>query len=214
MNILLFGPPGAGKGTQSALLVEKNGMKHISTGDLFREAIKNKTPLGIEAKGFIDQGKLVPDSVTINMVKEALKSTGGKPFILDGFPRNVSQAQALKTLLVELNLKLDKALFLEVPKDDLIGRLSGRRVCRDCGAVYHISAKPLKDGKTCDSCGGQDVYQRNDDKAESIATRLQVYEDSTRPLKEYYKGQEILTEIVGTGDESDVYARVKIAMNS
>ncbi len=160
MNILLFGPPGAGKGTQSALLVEKNNMKHISTGDLFREAIKNKTSLGVEAKGFIDQGKLVPDSVTINMVKEALKGIGAKPFILDGFPRNVPQAQALKSLLSELKLTLDRALFLEVPKDQLIERLSGRRVCRECGAVYHITAKPLKNGKTCDSCGGDNIYQR------------------------------------------------------
>lgn len=189
-------------------------MKHISTGDLFREAIKNKTSLGVEAKGFIDQGKLVPDSVTINMVKEALKGIGAKPFILDGFPRNVPQAQALKSLLSELKLTLDRALFLEVPKDQLIERLSGRRVCRECGAVYHITAKPLKNGKTCDSCGGDNIYQRVDDKPESIATRLQVYEDPTRPLKEYYKSQEILEEIVGTGDESDVYARVKIAMNS
>lgn len=214
MNILLFGPPGAGKGTQSALLVEKNGMKHISTGDLFRVAIKNKTALGVEAKGYIDQGKLVPDTVTINMVREALKGNGNTPFILDGFPRNVLQAEALKTLLADLNLTLDKALFLEVSHNELIERLSGRRVCRDCGSVYHVTAKPLKNGKTCDSCGGQDVYQRNDDKPESIATRLQVYDDSTKPLKEYYASEEILEEIVGTGSESDVYARVKIAMKS
>lgn len=213
MNILLFGPPGAGKGTQSARLVDECDMKHISTGDLFREAIKNKTPLGVEAKGYIDQGKLVPDAVTINMVLEALKAIGQHSFILDGFPRNVIQAQALRSLLSNLNLKLDRALFLEVPQGELIERLSGRRVCRNCGAVYHVSAKPLKNGKTCDACGSEDVYQRNDDKAESITTRLHVYDASTKPLKEYYNSEKILVEIVGTGDESDVYARVKLAMN-
>lgn len=214
MNILLFGPPGAGKGTQSALLVERLGMRHISTGDLFRAAIKNKTPLGVEAKGYMDRGNLVPDSVTIGMVTEVLKTLNGKAFILDGFPRNVVQAEALEGLLDSLKLNLDKAFFLEVAKESLVDRLSGRRVCRDCGAVYHVKAKPTQDGKTCDSCGGTDIYQREDDKADSIRTRLQVYEDSTKPLKEYYSKKGKFVEIDGAMGEEEVFQTLRELINS
>jgi adenylate kinase len=214
LNILLFGPPGAGKGTQSAFLVERVGMKHISTGDLFRSAIKNKTPLGLEAKSFIDKGNLVPDKVTIDMVDEVLGQLGGAQFILDGFPRNVSQAEALAALLDKHNLYLDKAVFLEVPTEDLVARLSGRRTCRQCGAVYHVTSKPLKNGKNCDSCGSADVYQREDDKAESIRTRLNVYAESTSPLKDYYLKKSKLVEVPGLGDVEVVFARVKMAIKS
>jgi adenylate kinase len=214
LNILLFGPPGAGKGTQSAFLVERVGMKHISTGDLFRSAIKNKTPLGIEAKSYIDKGNLVPDQVTINMVDEVLGHLGGAQFILDGFPRNVSQAEALAALLDKHNLNLDKAVFLEVPTEDLVARLSGRRTCRQCGAVYHVTSKPLKNGKNCDSCGSTDVYQREDDKAESIRTRLKVYAESTSPLKDYYLKKGKLVEVPGLGEVEEVFAKVKMAIKS
>lgn len=213
MNILLFGAPGAGKGTQSAFLVERLKMRHISTGDLFRAAIKNQTPLGKEAKGYIDAGKLVPDTVTIGMVKEVFGTLEGAPFILDGFPRNVNQAEALDGLLRNEGLELDKAVFLHVPSATLIGRLSGRRICRACGAVYHVETKPLKNGKSCDVCASTDVYQREDDKAEAIATRLKVYEESTAPLKDYYQRRGKLVEVDGAGDVEGVYNRVKVAIS-
>lgn len=208
MNILLFGPPGAGKGTQSAFLVEDKQMKHISTGDLLRESIKNKTALGEEAKAYMDQGKLVPDNVVIGMVSGVLDKLGSQSFILDGFPRTVVQAESLDGLLKEKKLSLDKALFLEVPRQTLIGRLSGRRVCRQCGAVYHVEAKPPSDGKTCDECGSEDIYQREDDKTEAVSTRLEVYEESTRPLKDYYNKQGRLVELDGSGEAGDVYEQI------
>jgi adenylate kinase len=213
LNILLFGPPGAGKGTQSAFLVERLSMRHISTGDLFRSAIKNKTALGVEAKSYLDQGRLVPDTVTVNMVDEVLGKLGKTPFILDGFPRNVAQAESLEKLLKKHGLGLDKALFLEAPTAALIERLSGRRVCRNCGAVYHIQAKPLKNGKTCDNCDSADIYQRDDDKPETIRTRLEVYAQSTSPLKDYYQRAKKLVEVDGQGDEESVFKRVKEALN-
>ena len=209
MNILLFGPPGAGKGTQSELLVARLGMKHISTGDLFRLAIKNKTPLGLEAKSHMDKGNLVPDSITIGLAREALVSVGKSPFILDGFPRNIYQADALEEILESLGLTLDKAIFIEVSQSELVSRLSGRRVCRTCGAVYHVQAKPPKNGKNCDQCGGEDIYQRADDKAESIQTRLQVYEESTKPVKDFYLKKRNLVVVDGLQNEEEVFASLK-----
>ncbi len=208
MNVLLFGPPGAGKGTQSAFLVERLDMCHISTGDLFRKAMKENTALGIEAKKFIDQGQLVPDTVTIGMVKEVLQKLKGKGFILDGFPRNVVQAKALEGLLTELKLNLDKALFLEVPHEALLTRLTGRRVCRSCGTVYHVEFSPPKKAGVCDNCGGE-VYQRTDDKAEAIGTRLKVYTESTAPLKDYYQRQGKLVDIDGQGEVESIFSRIK-----
>lgn len=209
MNLLLFGPPGAGKGTQSAFLVEDLKMRHISTGDMFRKAIKEQTPLGLEVKGYLDQGKLVPDDVTIRMVEEEFKGLGGKSFILDGFPRTIAQADALDKLLEKTAIPLDKAVFLTVPEEMLVERLSGRRTCRSCGAVYHVQSKPPKDGKHCDVCGGTELYQREDDKAEAIRTRLKVYEENTKPLKDYYRKQGRLYEVDGTGEVTEVYQRVK-----
>lgn len=213
MNILLFGPPGSGKGTQSSLLVERQSMKHISTGDLFRANIKNKTPLGTEAKSYLDKGNLVPDSVTINMVDDALNKLEGRSFILDGFPRNTAQAEALKGLLAKKGLKLEKALFLEVARERLVDRLSGRRTCRDCGAAYHIVAKPTKLSSVCDNCGSKDIYQRDDDRAEAIATRLRVYDDSTSPLKVYYEKSGLLEVIDGEGEVEQIFQRIVKATN-
>lgn len=178
MNIVLFGPPGAGKGTQSALLVEHLKMVQISTGDLFRAAIKNQTDLGKKAKEFMDKGQLVPDAIVIDMVAEALDKNSGSSFILDGFPRTVVQARALLEMLDRKSLKVGKAVFLEVPSDELLARLTSRRVCKDCGATFNLIGMPSKKAGICDNCGGQ-LIQRDDDKEEVIKTRLKTYEEST-----------------------------------
>lgn len=211
MNLLLFGPPGAGKGTQSAFLVEQMGMLHISTGNLFREAVSKKTPLGVKAKSFMDQGQLVPDEVTIGLVEEVLAGLGGKSFILDGFPRTVPQAEALDALLSKMKLKLDKAVSFEVPRADLTRRLAGRRVCEKCGAVYHVDSKPSKKAGVCDNCGGS-VVQRKDDQEDVIKARLEAYDKSTAPVKEYYSKKGSLTEIQGTGTENEVFERLQTSL--
>jgi adenylate kinase len=182
------------------------GMVQISTGDLFRTAIKNKTDLGKKAQEFMEKGQLVPDSVTIGMVEEVLKS-GNKDFILDGFPRNVAQADALDELLKRLNLSLGKAIFLEVPMSILEDRLTGRRVCKNCATVYHISSKPPQKPGICDSCGGE-VIQRNDDKADVISTRLKTYEEYTSPLKDYYKGLGKFVSVDGNRDPKLVFGDI------
>lgn len=211
MNLIFFGPPGAGKGTQSALLIERFNMKHISTGDLFRAAIKNETKLGKEAKGYLDAGKLVPDSITIGLVEEVLQTLKGQGFILDGFPRTVVQADALEKLLTRLHLQIDKSLFLEVPLNMLLGRLTGRRVCKNCGTTYHIEAKPPRVDGVCEVCGGQ-VVQRPDDKEDVIRTRLEAYETSTRPLKDYYKAKGPFVVVDGTGTSEEVFERIAKAL--
>ena len=207
MNLILFGAPGAGKGTQSSLLIEKLGMFQISTGDLFRAAIKNQTDLGKLAQSYIDKGQLVPDSVVIGMVEEVLRS-GKQNFILDGFPRTVAQAEALDQLLTNLKLTVDKAIFLEVPLSQLMDRLTGRRVCKGCGAVYHIQSKPAKHEGVCDLCGSE-VIQRNDDKAEVIGTRLKTYEEYTSPLKDYYKKAGKYVEVDGNRATEEVFQSIK-----
>ena len=213
MNILLFGPPGAGKGTQSALLVERRKMRHLSTGDMFRAAIKNQTALGVEAKKYLNEGKLVPDSITIGMVEEELGKLKGAEFILDGFPRTVPQAEALEHLLQKQKLKIDKAIFIEVPGSLLLGRLTGRRVCKTCGTTYHIEASPPQRLGICDKCDGP-VIQRDDDKEEVIATRLNAYEQSTRPLKDHYQAKDRLVVIDGTGSAEDVFARIESVLST
>jgi adenylate kinase len=207
MNILLFGPPGAGKGTQSTLLKEREEMVHISTGDLFRENIKNQTPLGIKAKEIIDAGNLVPDEVTIAMVEDVFSRLEGD-FILDGFPRTVAQAEALDRLLEKKNLELGKAIFIHVPHDYLLSRLTGRRVCTGCGATYHVEAMPPKTEGECDKCG-QPLMERKDDNEEVIGTRLQAYENSTTPVLEYYKKTGKYVEVDGIGETEEVYSRLK-----
>ncbi len=206
MNIILFGAPGAGKGTQSSLLVEREGMTQISTGDLFRAAIKNKTELGQKAQTYMDKGELVPDSIVIGMVEEVLQKKPGS-IILDGFPRTVAQAEALDVLLNKLQVRLGKAIFLEVPYEILFKRLTGRRVCKGCGAVYHIESKPSKLVGICDLCGGE-VVQRNDDKEEVIANRLKAYEEYTMPLKNYYKKMSLYVEVNGNQDTENVYKSI------
>lgn len=212
MNIVLFGPPGAGKGTQSALLVERLQMKHISTGDLLREAVKNQTALGVKAKGFMDAGQLVPDDVVIGMVQEVFQGLRGQSIILDGFPRTVPQASALESMMLGMGLNIGRALFLEVPRETLMRRLTGRRVCGSCGAVYHVDSKPTKKEGVCDLCGAQ-VVQRKDDFADVIGNRLEAYDKSTAPLKQYFGQKGILSEIDGVGETEAVYGRLKSQLN-
>ena len=207
MNIVLFGPPGAGKGTQSALLIERKKMRHISTGDLLREAFKNQTPLGIKAKSIMDKGELVPDDVVIGIVEDVMRGLKGQSVIFDGFPRNVAQAGALDELLKRLGTKIGKAIFLEVPRKDLLRRLTGRRVCTNCGAVYHVDSLPPKKEGICDVCGSQ-VVQRKDDNETVIGTRLEAYDKSTSPLKGYFGERKILTEVDGVGDTEEVFSRL------
>ena len=197
MHILLMGPPGAGKGTQAAELVKEFAIPHISTGDMFRAAIKEGTALGREAKGYMDQGKLVPDSVTIGIVRERLaKDDCKKGFILDGFPRTVEQADALDGILKDLGLSLTRVLNINVPAADLIKRATGRRICKKCGATYHVKFNPPKKEGVCDACGGE-LFQRADDTAETMKNRLSVYEASTKPLIDYYEKAGVYTEVDG-----------------
>lgn len=197
MHILLMGPPGAGKGTQAANLVKEFAIPHISTGDMFRAAVKEGTELGKQAKACMDSGKLVPDAVTIGIVKERLaKPDCEKGFILDGFPRTVEQADALSKILPEIGLKLTRVLNINVPAAELIERAVGRRICKKCGATYHIKFNPTKVEGVCDECGG-DLYQRADDSEATMKNRLSVYEAQTKPLIDYYQKAGLYTEIDG-----------------
>lgn len=197
MQLLLMGPPGAGKGTQAAELVKKFSIPQISTGDMFRAAVKEGTELGKKAKACMDAGTLVPDEVTIGIVRERLAKDDCKGgFILDGFPRTVAQAEALNKILDDLGMKLTRVLNIHVPAEDLIERAVGRRICKKCGATYHVKFNPPKSDSACDNCGGE-LFQRADDNEETMKNRLSVYEASTRPLIDYYKNVGIYTEIDG-----------------
>ncbi|WP_122625882.1 adenylate kinase [Lucifera butyrica] len=208
MHILLMGPPGAGKGTQAAKLVEQFQIPHISTGDMFRAAVKEGTELGKQAKKCMDAGQLVPDSVTIGIVKERLaKPDCQNGFILDGFPRTIEQANALDHTLNELEIKVDRVVNITVPSGDLVSRITGRRICKGCGATYHIQFNsPATEGK-CDECGGE-LYQRDDDREETVTKRLTVYTSQTRPLIEYYQDKGLYTEVDGRQPIDTVFAAI------
>ncbi|MBP2651538.1 MAG: adk [Firmicutes bacterium] len=197
MYILLMGPPGAGKGTQAAKLVDKFSIPHISTGDMFRAAVKEGTHLGRQAKEFMDAGQLVPDSVTIGIVKERLAKPDCKTgFILDGFPRTLEQAAALDVTLDQLGIKLDRVVNITAPDDELVKRITGRRICKGCSATYHVVLNaPLVAGK-CDKCGAE-LFQRGDDQAETVTKRLEVYQVQTEPLISYYRDKGVYAEING-----------------
>ncbi|GBE36824.1 adenylate kinase [bacterium BMS3Bbin07] len=208
MRIVLLGAPGAGKGTQAKKLVEKYGIPQISTGDILRKAVADGNPLGKEAKAYMDKGELVPDSVVIGLVKERLtRDDCKKGFILDGFPRNTAQAEVLDKVLNETNIPLQVALCVDVDMEILMKRLTGRRTCRQCGQMYNIYFSPPQKESVCDKCGGE-LYQRDDDKEETIRRRLEVYEAQTAPLIEYYKNKGILKTVEGTGDIDEIFANI------
>ncbi|MET9577024.1 adenylate kinase [Streptomyces sp. DT199] len=213
MRIVLVGPPGAGKGTQAAFLAKNLSIPHISTGDLFRANISRQTELGKLAKSYMDAGNLVPDEVTIAMAKDRMEQPDAENgFLLDGFPRNVSQAEALDELLEAENMQLDAVLDLEVPEDEVVKRIAGRRICRnDSSHVFHVTYKqPAKDG-VCDVCGGE-LYQRDDDSEETVRTRLEVYHTQTEPIIDYYKAQGLVVTISALGKVEDVTTRAMEAL--
>jgi len=204
MNIILLGPPGAGKGTQAKILTKKYMIPQISTGDILRAAVKDQTPMGIKAKAFMDNGALVPDEVVVGIVEERLaKADCAGGFILDGFPRTVAQADALKKMLVDHGRAIEHVISVDVDKEELLQRITGRRTCRGCGRGYHVTFDPPTASSVCDECGGE-LYQRDDDREETIRTRLAVYEQQTSPLITYYANESLLRSISGTGSIEDI----------
>lgn len=208
MKIIMLGAPGAGKGTQAKKLAGKYGIPHISTGDIFRENIKQETELGKQAKAYMDQGLLVPDELVVDLVVERLKQKDcSNGFILDGFPRTILQAQSLDEALDKRNEGINFAIDIEVPDENIVRRMSGRRACPDCGATYHLVHMPTKTEGICDVCGAR-IVQRDDDKPDTVAKRLLVYHEQTQPLIEYYQSRQLLAEIDGTIGIEEVFNRI------
>ncbi len=208
MNILFMGPPGAGKGTQAERIVETFEIPHISTGDAFRLAMKQGTPLGQKAKEYVDQGLLVPDDVTNGIVRERLlQDDCGKGFLLDGFPRTLAQAEALDGMLSEMGRKIDHVVNLRVDRSLLLARLTGRRICKACGATYHVLFNPPKQEGVCDKCAGE-LYQRSDDTEEKVGTRLDEYISKTAPLLAYYENKGLLREVDGEKEIDTVTSEI------
>ena len=209
-RLLIMGPPGAGKGTQAANIVEAYGVCHISTGDMFRSAIKNGTAMGKLAQSYMEKGELVPDSVTVGIVKErlALDDCKNQGFLLDGFPRNLDQAHALDAILTELNYNLDAVIDVSVENEILINRIIGRRICRNCGATYHVEFNKPKTEGVCDLCEGE-LYIRKDDTRETAENRLSVYSSQTQPLLDFYKERGLLVSINGDQAVEKVFADIK-----
>ncbi len=208
-RVVLLGPPGAGKGTQAKLLQERYAACQISTGDILRKAVAERTPLGIQAAEYMDRGALVPDEVIVGLVAERLKEKDCESgFILDGFPRTIPQAESLDGILREMNLDLNRALSMRVPRSVIIERLAGRRSCKNCGALAHVVFRPPKREGVCDRCGGE-LIQRQDDKEDTIAYRLEVYDRQTAPLIDYYRRRNLLREIDGVGTVDEIRARLE-----
>jgi adenylate kinase len=208
MNLIIMGPPGAGKGTQSRRLGEYLGVPVISTGEILRDEIKRKTALGTKAKRHMDKGELIPDTLMIGVIEGRLKrSDCERGFILDGFPRTVAQADALHRMLGQLGGSLERSVSLSVPNEELLKRLSGRRTCHDCGAMYHIIFDPPTNSGLCNKCNGE-LYQRDDDYEDIISSRLEVYEAQTAPLLDYYRGHRLLLEVDGIGGRDDILDRI------
>ena len=212
LRIIFLGPPGAGKGTQAQALAGEWGVPHVATGDMLREAVAAKTPLGLEAKRHMDGGGLVPDDVVIGLVGERLAQPDAKAgVVLDGFPRTVAQAEALDALFARTGLSLDRVIFFDVSRTELLRRLTGRRVCRACGRTFHLVSAPPTVAGTCDACGGE-LYQRVDDSEATVGTRLDVYQKQTSPLLDYYRGKKLLSEIAGEGSVTEVAGAIRKAV--
>ena len=212
MYLLLMGPPGAGKGTQAAKLVERYDIPHVSTGDIFRGALQERTPLGLEAKRYMDVGALVPDQVTVGITRERLAKSdciGG--FILDGFPRTLQQAHALDQMLAKMGIRLNKVVNIVVPDQELIPRLTGRRICQSCGATYHMEFRPPAQPSICDRCGGE-LYQRTDDQEETVRERLEVYRLQTQRLIQYYQERDLYSEINGAQSTEAVFRDIVVSL--
>lgn len=211
-DLILLGPPGAGKGTQASRIVEDYSIPHISTGDMLRAALKNQTAMGLEAKRYMDAGELVPDSVVIGIVRDRLQepdTAGG--FLLDGFPRTIPQAEALDDTLASIGRGVSKALAILVDEDELVRRLTGRRICRDCQVPFHMVFSPSAEEGVCDKCGGE-LYQRDDDSESTVRNRLAVYAQQTEPLIAYYDAQSVLARIDGEQSPDQVYEHLKEAI--
>jgi adenylate kinase len=211
-NLVLLGPPGAGKGTQASRIVAEYGIPHISTGDILRGAVKNQTPMGLEAKRYMDAGELVPDSVVIGIVKDRLQEPDtAKGFLMDGFPRTIPQAEALDAALDELDRAISKVVVILVDEDDLVKRLTGRRICRDCQAPYHVMFNAPVTQDECDKCGGE-LYQRDDDSEATVRNRLEVYRTQTEPLIDYYDRAGVVARIDGAKSPDAVYEDIRMAL--
>ncbi|GAB4243156.1 MAG: adenylate kinase [Thermoleophilia bacterium] len=211
-NLILLGPPGAGKGTQAARIVEDYGVPHIATGDILRAAVKNETPMGLEAKKYMDAGELVPDEVVIGIVKDRLQEPDtDRGFLMDGFPRTIPQAEALDRSLDELGRNLTRVVAILVEDEELVKRLSGRRICRECQTPYHVYSNPPRVEGVCDRCGGE-LYQRDDDQEETVRNRLEVYAKQTEPLIDYYDRQGLVSRIDGRLSPDEVYEQIREAI--
>ncbi|MFB3886856.1 MAG: adenylate kinase [Thermodesulfobacteriota bacterium] len=214
MNLILLGPPGAGKGTQAQMIVERYHIPQVSTGDILRKAVREGTPLGKKAKAFMDQGQLVPDEVVIDIIDERLRASDCNPgFILDGFPRTIAQGEALEPILTQMGKKIDHVINIEVDPEELVRRLTGRRTCKNCGAMFHILFHPPKAGGICDRCSGT-LYQREDDQEKTIRTRLDAYQKQTAPLIQYYQVKGYLRSIQGVGGEKEIFERITRLLDS
>lgn len=208
MNLILLGPPGAGKGTQAKMMIDRYQIPQISTGDILRAALKERTPLGLKAKEYMDKGLLVPDEVVIDIIRERLKEPDCRNgYILDGFPRTVAQAQALDKVLADMHSAIDHVISIEVDKGELIKRLTGRRTCRQCGRGYHVIFDPPLNKDLCDKCQGE-LYQRDDDNEDTVRNRLDVYDSQTFPLIQYYKEKNLLRSIEGQGSIQQIFDRI------
>lgn len=214
MNIILMGPPGAGKGTQAEYIATAYGIPHISTGDAFRLAMKEQTELGQKAKSYVDQGKLVPDEITVGIVRERLEQSDcAQGFLLDGFPRTISQADALNEIVSALGKKIDHVINIAVDRDQLLARLTGRRICKACGATYHTTFNPPQEAGICDKCQGE-LYQRTDDSEEKVGTRLDEYMNKTAPLLKYYEDRKLLRQVDGQQPIDEVKSAIQSLLRS